>query len=197
VKKERAVVVLAALGLLAGCSGDEKDQGGVARTETAAKPKVDPRPRVEGRWRIVYTPLSGEQEQRATWIVSPDCPEGPCGFRIKSDQGARHRFVYDEAIKDWTGRDRQRNPCVTSSGDVLVKDAYRVQSQITLTPMKAVKTFVTELFGERRDRVSLTPKAESAECDPAPPTQDSIRAVRADPPPGKPKTVGDGVGYDE
>lgn len=182
-----------ALLALAGCgSGDDEPSD----TPKPPAKKVNHEPRVEGHWRIVYTPtFGGGQEQRATWTVTPECSEGPCDFRIKSSAGARHHFRYDPAIKDWTGRDRQRQDCVEDNSDeVTVKGGYRVRSQITLTPIRAVRnakgTFVTEMFGDRRDRISVTPEAQEAGCALVESEQEGVRAVRIDPPAGNEQTVG-------
>jgi hypothetical protein len=190
-------VAHAAIGLvlLAGCGGDDS-------TDRQPRPKanVNHEPRVEGEWRIVYTPLGGEQEERATWDTRPVCDTGPCDFTITSDAGARYRFEYDPAVKDWTGRDRQVNDCVNEDGTVALKRAYVVRSQITLTPTRAVKksngTFITEMFGDRRDKNVLTDAGRDEGCPEAAPVQVSVRAVRADPPAGKSKPIG-GVGYGE
>jgi hypothetical protein len=187
---------IALLLLLVGCGGGSDDGGDSPDEKPRPQAKVNHEPRVEGEWRVVYTPVGfGEgQELRATWTVTPSCKAGSCDFKIESDQGARHHFEYDPAIKDWTGSDRQRDDCTAENGDVIMKGAYRIRSQITLTPIRAVRnangTFVTEMFGDRRDRITMAPGAEDAGCEFSSGQQESVRAVRADPPVGKAETVG-------
>jgi hypothetical protein len=179
VRKERAVVALAALGLLAGCSGNEEGGACVERAERAPKPKFDRRPRVEGRWRVVYAPLGGgDQQQRTTWAVTPSCKTGPCNFRIHSDRGAQRLFVYDPTFKTWTGRDRQRDYCA-------IQSAYWTRSEITLTPLRAVRnakgTFVTQMFGG----ITLAPGEQDAGAEASASRRETVSVVRTDPPPGK------------
>jgi hypothetical protein len=186
-------VVLLPLAVLAGCGGGDDDTG-----DKPAPPahKVNHEPRVEGKWRVVYTPLSSdEQESRATWTTTPECERGPCDFTIKSTAGAKHHFNYDPAIKDWSGRDRTIDPCGdVATNEVAVERGYRNLSQITLTPIRAVRTetgtFVSEMFGDRRDRLTLTAAGEEAGCAAAPIREYSLRAVRIKPPAGKEQTVG-------
>jgi hypothetical protein len=156
---------LAALGLLAGCSGDEEHVGCREMARSTPVPSDDRRPRIEGRWLAVYAPLGREhREQRATWAVTPSCKAGPCSFRIQSDRGARRQFVYDPAFKAWTNRDH--GYCVTQT-------AYWSRSDITLTPLRAVRipngTFATEMFGASM--------------------RETVRAIRMDPPLGKQQPV--------
>jgi hypothetical protein len=192
--KRSGIVLL--LMVLAGCGGG--DSGGDT-DKPKPEAKVNHKPRVEGRWRVVYTPLQG-QEQRATWTVTPDCDIGACGFTIKSTGGAAHHFLYDRAIKDWTGNDRQTSTCADQdTGEVSAKRGYRIRSQINLTPIRVVRTrratYVTEMFGDRRERFDVTAEGEAAGCF-SQTSQDGVRAVRIDSPSGKPERVG-GVGYGE
>ena len=104
-------------GLLGGCGAVDGDERCVERVQTTPKPNVDRRPRVEGRWQVVYAPLGGEhQEQRARWAATPS------------------RFVYAPAPKEWIGGDPQRGACY-----VLMQRVYRIGSQIMLTPLRAVR----------------------------------------------------------
>jgi hypothetical protein len=176
---QRALVALAALGLLAGCGGNEEQEGCVERAEPTPKPKFDRRPRIEGRWRVVYAPLGGEhRQQHTTWAITPSCTAGPCNFRIHTDRGARRLFVYDPTYKTWTGREGQPGYC-------LIQSAYRSRSEITLTPLRAVRdaarTFATQMFG----RITLAPGAQDAGGEASASRQETVRAVRTDPPPGK------------
>jgi len=175
--------------LLAACGGgdDSDDSGPPAQ-------KANDEPRVEGKWRVVCTPFSG-QESRATWTTKPACAEGSCDFTIKSTAGAQHHFIYDPAIKDWTGRDRQTAACAEEfSEEVAAEHGFTVVSQITLTPIRAVRsdtgTFVTEMFGDRRDEYTPNSAGKKANCGSGGDEQSSVRAVRVDPPAGDEQTVG-------
>jgi hypothetical protein len=173
--------------LLAGCGGGDGD-------DPAPTVNLNREPRVEGRWRIVYTP-DGERSQRATWRIRPVCETGPCAFNIISDAGASYAFEYDETTQDWTGRDRQTMDCVADDGKkVLQKNAYVVRSEITLTPIRAVRSgnesFLTAMNGDRYDRSILTEEGFQKGCRDAATVHGSIEAIREDPPPGKPRLVG-------
>lgn len=173
--------------LLAGCGGGDG--------ETQAPPAdLNREPRVEGRWRIVYTP-DGDQKQQATWRIRPICATGPCTFNITSDAGASYTFEYDETTQEWTGLDRQSMDCVANDGEtVLKKNAYVIRSEITLSPVSAVRsgneTLLTEMDGERYDRSTLTEEGFSKGCRDAAPVHGSIEAVRENPPVGTPRPVG-------
>ena len=178
--------------LLAGCGGDSRD-------EQPAVIDLNKEPRVEGRWRITFTPDAGGGDQQATWRTRPICDRGPCNFTIRSDAGARYTFEYEESIQEWTGRDRQSEDCIGDKGDkVLLKDAYVVRSEINLAPVSAVRTgresFVTEMVGERYDQRSLSDEGFEKGCRDTEPTYGSIRAVRLDPPTGKPRHLGASAG---
>lgn len=62
--RSQLVIMALVCGLLTACGGG--DEG--TSNEPVAKPREtgDPRPRIEGRWRVVYTPddLSQEDEPR-------------------------------------------------------------------------------------------------------------------------------------
>jgi hypothetical protein len=169
----RAVVALAALGVLAGCSGGEEDGVCVVPADSSPKPEVDRRPLVDGHWRVVYAPLGRDRrQQHATWAVTPSCKSGPCNFRINSDRGARRLFVYDPTFKTWISRDPRRDYCV-------VQSTYWTRSQITLTPLRGVRsakrTFATQMFGGRREAPASR--------------RETLRAVRTDPPPGRQRPI--------
>jgi hypothetical protein len=177
---------IALLLLLAGCGGGDSD-------DPAPATNLNREPRVEGRWRIVYTP-DGEEAQRATWRIRPVCDAGPCAFNITSDAGANYTFEYDETTQDWTGRDRQSQDCISDKGGVLSKNAYIVRSEITLTPIAAVRsgkeTFLTEMNGDRYDESVLTEKGFEKGCRDAATEHGSIQAVREDAPAGRPRSIG-------
>jgi hypothetical protein len=183
--RSRAGIVF--LLLLAGCGGDDG--------ETQAPPvNLNQEPRVEGRWRIVYTP-DGEKKQEANWRIRPICATGPCTFNITSDAGASYTFEYDETTQEWTGLDRQSMDCVSNDREkVLMKNAYVIRSEITLSPISAVRsgneTLLTEMDGERYDRSTLTEEGFSKGCRDAATVHGSIEAVREDAPPGTPRPVG-------
>ena len=170
------------LALLAGCGGDD-----------GSNDERNGEPRVEGRWRVIYTPRSGLHEDRVTWGTTPHCAEGTCGFTINSTGGGHHRFSYDSAINDWSGIDEEFRPCLDDRREVVLEKGYRLSAQISLTASRVVTsadgTFVSEMVGERRDEVTLTPGAKAAGCDFAPNRRLSVRAVRIDPPAGDEKTV--------
>jgi hypothetical protein len=173
--------------LLVGCGGDGAD-------EQAPVINVTQDPRVEGRWRITYTPDAGGEEQQATWKTRPICDAGPCTFSIISDAGASYSFEYEDSLKEWTGRDRQSMDCLADKGKkVLLKNAYVVRSEISLTPISVVKvgreSFVTEMTGERSDESSLSDEGFAKGCRDSPPTFGAIRAVRLDPPTGRPRPL--------
>jgi hypothetical protein len=174
--------------LLAGCGGDTVD-------EPAPVINLNKDPRVEGRWQVTYMPSGHAQPQQATWRTHPICDVGPCTFSITSNAGARYSFEYDDPVKEWTGRDRQSQDCFSDKGNkLLVKDAYTVRSEITLAPVAVVKvrseSFVTEMTGERRDESSLSDEGFAKGCRDVDPTSGSIRAVRLDPPDGRPEVLG-------
>jgi hypothetical protein len=178
---------IALLLLVAGCGGGDAD-------EPAPVTNLNREPRVEGRFRVAYTPAEGGETQRAIWRTQPICDAGPCAFTIVSDAGARYSFEYDEATKEWTGRDRQSMDCVADKGDkVLQKNAYVVRSRITLTPVLGVKagktTFVTEMAGDRVDENALTEEGFARGCRDAAGEEGAIRLVRVNPPPGRQRRI--------
>ena len=150
-----------ALALLAGgvptaCGGSDSSEPADkpdAQNTAPAKPKGDPHPRVEGRWRVVYTPRDPDAEPgRTTWSITPTCEAGACSFRAKSTHVA-YRFRFDAAIGDYTARTKYTQDCFNLTTDeVLVKDAYKARSQITVEVIDAVKTdegvaYATEMSG--------------------------------------------------
>jgi hypothetical protein len=164
----RLLVLTAAAVALAACGGDDEQQ--------AAKRKVDKTPHVEGKWRAVYTPIPQDtldeeppgEEQRATWRVTPKCSEGACSFVAKSTASdVPLVFRYDEALKDYTLRDKYKINCVGQQGfgdEVLAKDAYTVTTRATYSVAEVVQTkdgrrYATELAGQRTETQVATEEA--------------------------------------
>jgi hypothetical protein len=196
-----AVVVGLSSGLVA-CggspAGSDKDTAGPSsssKTPTPTPtPTPDPRPRVEGKWRIVFTPQDPEKDpDRVTWSLAPRCPAGPCSARVLSSSGKRFRFQFDSTIGDYTVKGRFVNDCTNqATGETMVKDAYRGRFTETFSVTKKVKAddgeYATNMTGESRIRLRLSPSAAGT-CDPADLSIEDIRAIRVDPPQGKPGSV--------
>lgn len=179
-----AVAVLAAFGGV-GCGGDDAPAA-------KPKPKGDPRPRVEGEWRVVYTPQDTSQpEDRATWTATPSCKYGACGFRVESNKGIKLRLRFDDAIGDYTDRNRSFGPCVNAeTNETVIEDAYAYLDQVTLTTSSGVKNsrgaFAIEMTGTRVQRGELRPEHLNSDCDPEDEGQRiDMQLVRVDPPRGR------------
>ena len=193
---KRAGIVLAAV-LLGGCGGDS---GGGESDTPAPETKVNNEPRVEGRWRVQYVPITGADELRATWTTDPACDTGACSFDVRSTRGFNLTFRHDEALGDYRGRTIEPDTCSDeTTGEVAVEHGYDVRVQVTVQPVKTVSTdqgtYVTEMFGNRRDRFAATDAGEQAGCSDTS-VESTVRAVRIEPPAGKVKRI-DGLGYGE
>ena len=183
-----AVAVAVAALAITGC-GSSGDSG---KTNTAAQ-SGDSRPRVEGMWRLVYTPQAGNQhEERYTWQTTPECPAGACSFRVQSRTGNHFRFHFDHALGDYRRKFEDHADCIDlSTGQVLVSDGYTTHSIEDLQVTNSVISdadgvdYATEMSGTEDDQNQLTSEAEAAGCS-AKADHYTIQAVRFDKPTGKP-----------
>jgi len=82
---------------------------------------------------------------------------------VKSTGHTKYRFAFDAAIGDYTARSRYTQDCFNLTTDeVIVEDAYKARSYITVEVLQAVKTddgdvYATEMSGVLRDRFELSP----------------------------------------
>jgi hypothetical protein len=109
-------------------------------SSTSAIAGVNPGPRVEGRWTIVYTPknYAGEVD-RARWRVTAQCDVGACSFRAKRNDGGIRNFRFSPSIGDYTLERRGFENCVYEDGRVATKKGYRWTAQ-TVLRVKASET---------------------------------------------------------
>ncbi len=178
-----AAVALAVL--IAGCGSDDAPAA-------KPKPKGDPRPRVEGEWRVLYTSQDASQlDDRATWTVTPKCKFGACGFRVKSNKGIKLRMRFDKVVGDYTDRTRTTYPCGNEeTGETFIEDAYVMIDQVTLEPSVGIKngrgTFATEMTGTRETQSHLRPEHADSGCDGEEDWERAdLRLIRTDPPRGR------------
>jgi hypothetical protein len=170
-----------------GCASSGTDSPG-------ADSASDDRPRVDGTWRIVTTSLDREaREDRFTWSVTPECATGPCGFRVSSKTtGNKFRFSFDKAIGDYLRNYRLVDNCVNqSTGALIAKNGYRVSIKSIMRVTDSVISeedgvdYATQMSGEDREEVRLTPEAEAAGCS-SKGRKYSVLAIRLDKPAGEP-----------
>lgn len=177
-----AVVCLA----LVGCSRDENAERTAPKAEPKPKPVVDSRPRVDGRWRVVYRPADYTgQTTRATWRITPACSAGPCGFLVRSSTKTKFRYRFDDAIGDYTFTEHPYRSCQNGSGRVLVKRGYAVSRQVNLrvtaSTASGVGRTATRMKGTDSSLLRTTKKAGLAGCSDAPKETDRVIAVRLAP----------------
>jgi hypothetical protein len=191
----KALVVVATLaaGFVVGACGES---GGSVDDSPPPKPKQkgDPRPRVEGSWRALYSPLDSEQApDRTTWKIAPLCKYGACGFKAKSSGGSAFRYRFDKAIGDYRSVFKWEDDCGNAATrEVVHENAYIHRAHATLEPVVAVETaggqFATELVGTRITQSNLKPKFYEY-CENGSTVQESMRLVRVDPPRGQQVSV--------
>ena len=178
----RFMALLPTLLLLGACGGKP------------ARPGGDPRPRVEGTWRVVMTSRSGrEAPGRATWNLTPSCRYGACDFSLRRPSGKPRTLRFDKIIGDYTGAWSAFTSCENlATGEVIAKQAYKVENKVTLQVTAKVmyrgRAYATEMAGERFSRPLLQPGLEG-QCEQEFPATFDLRVVRADPPPGTPRRV--------
>jgi hypothetical protein len=176
------MVILPVVSLVGGCGEDR------------AGPVGDPRPRVEGTWRVVMTSRSGrEAPGRATWTTTPTCRYGACDFTFRRSSGKPRRLRLDKVIGDYTGAWSAFTSCTNlATGEVIAARGYKVDHKVTLRVTRHVRhqgrTYASELVGEQFSRPIIRPEFEGPCREEFPATFD-LRMVRSDPPPGTPTRV--------
>ena len=109
-------------------------------------------------------------------------------------------FRFDDAIGDYTTEFEYTQNCTNFTTDeVIAKNAYEVDVQMTLQVLQSVRTseddlYATEMYGQRTDRAVLSSEGEVGGCEPGETTQDDMRVVRIDPPTGETVMETGGVG---
>ena len=177
------LAILLAVVLLVGACGDESEG-----------PTGDPRPRVEGRWRVVMTSRSGrEAPGRATWNLTPACRYGACDFSFRGPSGKTRKLRFDKIIGDYTGGWAVYTSCENlATGEVIAKKAYKVKHKVALQVATSVRyegrAYATEMTGEEFAQPLLQPAYEG-QCQEESPATFDLRVVRADPPPGTRRRV--------
>jgi hypothetical protein len=173
----RLVTLLPTVLLVAGCGGEPE------------RPRGDPRPRVEGKWRVVMSSRSGrEAPSRATWNLKPSCRYGACDFSLRRASGKPRTVRFDKVVGDYTGGWSAFTSCENlATGELIAKKAYKVQNKLNLQVTADVRyrgrAYATEMTGEQFSRPLLQPGLEG-ECQQELPATFDLRVVRADPPPG-------------
>ncbi len=159
-----------------------------ASTDSASKP--DPRPRIEGKWRVTYTPRDGDQgPERVAWTVAPACPQGACAILIRSSNGNRFRLAFDVATGVYGANKVYRRDCTNPAvGKVAARKAYRNRVISSYGIAKSVSSaeglVATEIFGVRRTPTTLKPSA-NGKCEPDLAVNvESVRGVRVGAPAG-------------
>jgi hypothetical protein len=159
-----------------------------------ARPPGDPRPRVEGTWRVVMASRSGrEAPGRATWTLTPSCRYGACDLSLQRGSRRPRTLRFDRVIGDYSGAWAAFTSCENlATGEVIAKKAYKVQSKVTLRVTTSVtyrgRAYATEMSGEQFSRPLLQPGFEG-QCQEEFPATLDLRVVRADPPSGTPRRV--------
>jgi hypothetical protein len=154
----------------------------------------DPRPRVEGTWRMVMTSRSGrEAPGRATWYLTPSCRYGACDVSLRRGATKPRMLRFDEVVGDYTGGWTTYTNCQNlATGELIAKKAYKVQTKVTLQVTARVtyrgRAYATEMAGEQFSRPLLQPGFEG-ECQDEVPATFDLRVVRAHHPPGTPRPV--------
>jgi hypothetical protein len=178
----RLVALLATVLLVGGCGGEP------------ARTPGDPRPRVEGTWRVLMTSRSGrEAPGRATWNVRPACRYGACDFSVQRGSGKPRTLRFDKVIGDYTGAWSAYTSCENlATGELIAKKAYKVENKLTLQVTANVRyrgrAYATEMSGAQFSRPLLQAGLEG-ECQEEFPATFDLRVVRANPPPGTPRRV--------
>jgi hypothetical protein len=193
------ISALCALLVFAGCGGSSDD---------SAADKGDPRPRVEGLWRVVFTYDKTQfyPEERYTWDTLPQCPAGACTFKVKSrptsnkfqysfesrTSGKKLQYNFDVGVGDYRFKYHTNDDCVAdATEEVLVADGYSTDYVDTLKVIESVVSdeddvaYATKMTGRETATATVTPDAAAAGCG----LGDfgaAILAVRTDLPPGKP-----------
>jgi hypothetical protein len=194
--------VIALLGMASvapGCGGSNGSGAENATQTSAPIKKGDPRPRVEGRWRVLFTPTDQESNpERVVWRTSPRCPFGACSFRVKSSSGSKRRFRFDKAIGDYFFYKTASTDCGYEVGHkVTAKGAYQTRLSDTLRVTDSIDTpdgtlYAARMKGKEVQRSLLRP-SQPPQCQQTTIYRGHIDAVRIDPPKGKPGSTAQGA----
>jgi hypothetical protein len=100
---------------------------------------------------------------------------------------------FDKVVGDYTGGWSTFTNCKNlATGELIAKQAYKVQTKVSLQVTASVKyhdrAYATEMTGQQFSRPLLQPGFEG-ECQQEVPATFDLRVVRAHPPPGTPKPV--------
>ena len=183
----RFIILLPILLLLGSCGGKSTRQPG------------DPRPRVEGTWRMVMTSRSGrEAPGRATWYFTPSCRYGACDLTVRRGSTKPRVLRFDKVVGDYTGGWSTFTNCQNlATGELIAKQAYKVQTKLTLQVTASVRyhdrAYATEMAGQQFSRPLLQPGFEG-QCQQEAPATFDLRVVRAHRQPGTPRPVAPGGG---
>jgi hypothetical protein len=178
----RFLTLLPIVLLLGACGGNSTRHAG------------DPRPRVEGTWRMVMTSRSGrEAPGRATWYLTPSCRYGACDVSLRRGSAKPRMLRFDKVVGDYTGSWSTFTNCQNlATGEVIAKKAYKVQTKVTLQVTASVtyrgRSYATEMAGQQFARPLLQPGFEG-ECQDEVPATFDLRVVRGHHPPGTPRRV--------
>jgi len=164
----------------------------------------DTRPRVEGRWRVVYTGGANDP-LRTTWKVTPKCSVGACGFTGKSSlRHSKFPFTFDKTVGDYISKNTDTESCgYQATKEVVVKHAYDLGDNWQLGVTKAVfadgRQIATEMAATRHLTATLTSAAKAAGCGAYEgyPEDEQVRLVRISPPAGDEVAVNTGGVADE
>jgi hypothetical protein len=178
----RFVILLPTALLLGACGGEPARHPG------------DPRPRVEGTWRMVMTSRSGtEAPGRATWYLTPSCRYGACDLTLRRGSSKPRILRFDKVIGDYTGGWSTFTNCQNlATGELIAKQAYKVQTKLNLEVTASVRyrgrAYATAMTGQQFSRPLLQQGLEG-ECQQEVPATFDLRVVRAHPPRGTPRPV--------
>jgi hypothetical protein len=153
-------------------------------------------PRVEGRWRVVYTGQYNIQgTDRTTWQVRPRCKQGACSFLATTSAGrSLLRYSFDPAAGRWTQAGTTSETCVDPATDeVVVEKGFTVRYRSTLSVSEIAQTLegphAVKLAGRRMERLTPTTEGQGGGCRVPATVGYTVQATRTDPPRGKRRVI--------
>ena len=134
-----------------------------------------------------------EAPSRATWYLTPSCRYGACDVTLRRGSAKARVLRFDKVVGDYTGGWSTYTNCKNlATGELIAKQAYKVQTKVTLEVTASVsyrgRAYATEMAGQQFSRPLLQPGFEG-QCQEEVPATFDVRVVRAHHPPGTPRPV--------